>query len=69
MKYICIDLGTSAVKNYPHPGWSEHDPDSSCKAVIDGMRELAGAANLSDVAAIGCAGRCKGLSRSTETEG
>lgn len=47
--------------SFPHPGWSEQDPDAWISAVKDGVRELAADIDASEVAGIGAGGQMHGL--------
>ncbi len=46
---------------FPHPGWSEQEPEEWWKAVRDGVRELLKDTDPKDVRAIGCGGQMHGL--------
>ena len=46
---------------FPHPGWSEQDPEDWWSAVLDGIRELTAGCDKSHVAGIGCGGQMHGL--------
>ena len=81
MFYICIDLGTSAVKlllmdgsgkicnivskeypiYFPHPGWSEQNPDDWYEKTIEGLKELTKDIDRSKIGAISFGGQMHGL--------
>ena len=46
---------------FPHPGWSEQDPEDWWSAVLDGVRELTADCDKSQVTGIGCGGQMHGL--------
>ena len=46
---------------FPHPGWSEQNPEDWWSAVLDGIRELTAGCDKSHVAGIGCGGQMHGL--------
>ena len=46
---------------FPHPGWSEQEPGCWWDAVTDGIRELTGGIDRSQVCGIGCGGQMHGL--------
>ena len=46
---------------FPHPGWSEQNPEDWWAAVLDGVRELTAGCDKSQVAGIGCGGQMHGL--------
>ena len=47
--------------SFPHPGWSEQDPEDWLTAAVDGIRELTADCDASQVAGIGCGGQMHGL--------
>ena len=47
--------------SFPHPGWSEQNPEDWWTAVVDGVRELTADCDKSKVAGIGCGGQMHGL--------
>ena len=47
--------------SFPHPGWSEQNPEDWWAAVLDGVRELTADCDKSQVAGIGCGGQMHGL--------
>ena len=55
----------SAVRDYPlyfpHPGWSEQDPQDWWNAVTEGVKELLQGIDTDMVRAIGCGGQMHGL--------
>lgn len=81
MRYIGIDLGTSAVKlllmnaegdientvskeyplYFPHPGWSEQNPEDWWKAVLKGLKELTVECDRSTIRGISFGGQMHGL--------
>lgn len=46
---------------FPHPGWSEQDPEDWWQAVCDGMPELLAGIDPAEVGGIGTAGQMHGL--------
>ncbi len=46
---------------FPHPGWSEQNPEDWWTAVRDGLKELTAGIDVNDVAGIGCGGQMHGL--------
>jgi len=46
---------------FPHPGWSQQNPEDWRKAVMDGISELLTGFDGKDVAGIGCGGQMHGL--------
>ena len=46
---------------YPQSGWSEQNPEDWRAAVIDGVKELTGGVDKSQIAGIGCGGQMHGL--------
>lgn len=46
---------------FPHPGWSEQDPEDWWSAVCDAMPELLHGYDADDVKGIGCGGQMHGL--------
>jgi len=47
--------------SFPHPGWSEQNPEDWWTAVLEGVRELTVDCDKSQVAGIGCGGQMHGL--------
>ena len=47
--------------SFPHPGWSEQNPEDWLAAAMDGIRELTADCDKSKVAGIGCGGQMHGL--------
>ena len=47
--------------SFPHPGWSEQNPEDWWTAVVDGVQELTADCDKSKVAGIGCGGQMHGL--------
>ena len=46
---------------FPHPGWSEQNPEDWWSAVKEGLTELLDAIDKTEVAGIGCGGQMHGL--------
>ena len=46
---------------FPHPGWSEQDPEAWWRAVQEGIPELLAGSDPAQVAGIGCGGQMHGL--------
>ena len=59
------EIVKSAVREYPlsfpHPGWSEQNPEDWKEAVLDGMRELTSGVDSSEIKGIGTGGQMHGL--------
>ncbi len=59
------EIVRSAVRDYPlsfpHPGWSEQNPEDWKNAVLDGMRELTAGIDSSLIRGIGTGGQMHGL--------
>ena len=55
------EISKSYPVNYPHPGWSEQDPDEWKKAVLEGIPELIRGFDRDQVKAIGAGGQMHGL--------
>lgn len=62
--------GSGAIKNvvskeyplyFPHPGWSEQNPEDWWKAVVEGIQELVPEADRKDVAGMSFGGQMHGL--------
>jgi len=47
--------------SFPHPGWSEQNPEDWFKKVIEGMKELTDHCDRSKIAGIGAGGQMHGL--------
>ena len=47
--------------SFPHPGWSEQNPEDWLKAVLKGIRELTANEDKSKIAGIGAGGQMHGL--------
>ena len=47
--------------SFPHPGWSEQDPEDWLNAALDGICALTADIDKSQVAGIGCGGQMHGL--------
>ena len=69
LKLLLVD-GKGAVLNevtkeyplsFPHPGWSEQDPEDWWRAVIEGVPELLAGFDAAQVAGIGAGGQMHGL--------
>lgn len=69
VKLLLVDPEGSVVRTvsreyplyFPHPGWSEQEPDDWWAAVQDGLKELTESIDTELVAGIGCAGQMHGL--------
>ncbi|MCI2056461.1 MAG: xylulokinase [Oscillibacter sp.] len=69
VKLLLMDGGGAIQKivsreypiSFPHPGWSEQNPEDWLKATVDGIRELTAECDKSQVAGIGCGGQMHGL--------
>lgn len=69
VKLLLVDSGGSIAKAvsreypicYPHPGWSEQNPQDWWEAVCDGVRELLSGVDKEKVAGLGCGGQMHGL--------
>ncbi len=46
---------------FPHPGWSEQNPEDWMKEAMEGIKELTSEIDRSQVAGIGCGGQMHGL--------
>ena len=46
---------------FPHPGWSEQNPEDWWTAVQDGLKELTADIDAGEVAGVGCGGQMHGL--------
>ena len=59
------EIVKSAVREYPlsfpHPGWSEQNPEDWKEAVLDGMRELTSGVDKAQIKGIGTGGQMHGL--------
>lgn len=47
--------------SFPHPGWSEQNPEDWWQATVEGIRELTQGVDKSRIAGIGCGGQMHGL--------
>lgn len=47
--------------SFPHPGWSEQDPENWWNAVLTGIPELLDGSHAAQVRGIGCGGQMHGL--------
>ena len=47
--------------SFPHPGWSEQNPEDWWASVLDGVRELTADCDKSQISGIGCGGQMHGL--------
>lgn len=56
-KIVSREYGIS----FPHPGWSEQNPEDWVHAVIDGVKELTCGCDRSKIAGIGAGGQMHGL--------
>ena len=54
--------------SFPHPGWSEQNPEDWWSAVLDGIRALTADCDKSQIAGIGCGGQMHGLVASDEND-
>ena len=55
------EISRSYPVHFPHPGWSEQDPDEWKKAVLEGIPELLKGFDASQVKGIGAGGQMHGL--------
>ncbi len=55
------EVSRSYPVNYPHPGWSEQDPDEWKNAVLEGIPELIRGFDRDQIKAIGAGGQMHGL--------
>ncbi len=55
------EISRSYPVRFPHPGWSEQDPDDWKKAVLEGIPELLKGFDASQVRGIGAGGQMHGL--------
>ena len=69
MKLLLMD-GEGRIRNtvtreypleFPHPGWSQQDPQDWYKALLEGMPRLLGDVPAEKIAGIGCGGQMHGL--------
>ena len=58
---ICGTVSRDYPLMFPHPGWSEQNPEDWWTAVQDGLKELTAGIDVNDVAGIGCGGQMHGL--------
>ena len=58
---ICSTVSRDYPLFFPHPGWSEQNPEDWWTAVQDGLKELTAGIDVNDVAGIGCGGQMHGL--------
>lgn len=58
---ICSTVSREYPLYFPHPGWSEQNPEDWWTAVQDGLKELTKSISAADVAGIGCGGQMHGL--------
>ena len=47
--------------SYPHPGWSEQNPEDWLRETVAGIRELTTGCDKAQIAGIGCGGQMHGL--------
>ena len=47
--------------SFPHPGWSEQNPEDWLRETVQGIRELTEGCDKSQIAGIGCGGQMHGL--------
>ena len=75
VKIILTDEKGSIIKSvsrdyplsFPHPGWSEQNPEDWWNAVKSGIEELVSGISPADIKAIGCAGQMHGLVMTDES--
>ena len=69
VKLLLMD-GEGAIQNvvsreypifFPHPGWSEQNPEDWWTAAVDGIRALTADCDRSQITGIGCGGQMHGL--------
>ena len=69
VKLLLMD-GSGGIQNvvsreypisFPHPGWSEQNPEDWWSDVLDGIRALTADCDKSQIAGIGCGGQMHGL--------
>lgn len=58
---ICSTVSRDYPLFFPHPGWSEQNPEDWWTAVQDGLKELTRGIDVNEVAGIGCGGQMHGL--------
>ena len=58
---ICGTVSRDYPLMFPHPGWSEQNPEDWWSAVQEGLKELTAGIDVQDVAGIGCGGQMHGL--------
>ncbi len=58
---ILNSISKSYPLSFPHPGWSEQNPEDWVKAVKEGLKELLADIDPKTVRAIGCGGQMHGL--------
>ena len=69
VKLLMVDDAGAIVKStsreyplyFPHPGWSEQNPEDWWNAVQDGLKELTEGIDAGTIAGIGCGGQMHGL--------
>ena len=69
VKILLVDAAGTVVRTvtkeyplyFPHPGWSEQEPDDWWNAVSEGIRELTKDAGAENICGIGAAGQMHGL--------
>ena len=69
VKLLLMDEGGTIHKivsraypiSFPHPGWSEQNPEDWFQETVAGVRELISDCDASQVAGIGCGGQMHGL--------
>lgn len=47
--------------SFPHPGWSEQNPEDWLRETVAGIRELTAGCDRTQIAGIGCGGQMHGL--------
>lgn len=58
---IAATVSKSYAVDYPHPGWSEQNPQVWWDAVVDGVRELVEGVDPAEIKGIACGGQMHGL--------
>lgn len=69
VKLLLVDEGGKVVRevireyplSFPHPGWSEQEPEDWWGAVLAGVPELVSGVDAKEVRAIGLGGQMHGL--------
>jgi xylulokinase len=58
---ILREVSRSYSLSFPHPGWSEQNPEDWWNGVVSGLRELMAGMDVNSVRGIGCGGQMHGL--------